>query len=288
MEEHIILFKHASHYFIEYAQSIILETKIEEKKEKEETEKEKLNRIHLFSHYDSADTEKEEWKKLNLPSGKKLSILFMQHFPSEELLLFLFSQEIQVTLINTEQLSRQLPFYPVSSWLPILRKYPQIRLADYSVKNQEYFSVKNPKIILLFDPARLPLIRELLAQTQQNQRNQYSVCFVGELSARRRAVIDELSSLLEARSYPAVRILNGLWGPQLAAEIRTCRVLLNVHYADDYRIFEELRCSGPALLGTQVISETSEFSAVDHPYSQYFIFAPLSELARRTIKFLET
>jgi hypothetical protein len=65
-------------------------------------------------------------------------------------------------------------------------------------------------------------------------------------------------------------------------ELSKCRVILNIHYADDYSIFESVRCEPWLYIGTPVISENSwenDSHAINVPYDQ---------LVERTIEVLKT
>ena len=62
-----------------------------------------------------------------------------------------------------------------------------------------------------------------------------------------------------------------------------CAILLNVHYAEDYRIFEELRCNRCLYSGILVVSETSEMDET-HPLKPFIHFADLDQLPAKTLE----
>ena len=48
-----------------------------------------------------------------------------------------------------------------------------------------------------------------------------------------------------------------LWGDDRDKELAKCKVIINIHYEDNYKIFESARCEPWLKLGIPVISEKS-------------------------------
>jgi len=134
-------------------------------------------------------------------------------------------------LLNTEQLSRQLWFNNISR---------QNNLVDYSKANINllkkeclYFPYGyNPKEIYNFEKI-------------------YDVVFIGELSNRRKHIIDELS----ACNINVMRVKG--FGKSRDNLLFRSKILINIHAHDDYQIFESIRCNRCIYNKVIVISENS-------------------------------
>jgi hypothetical protein len=132
------------------------------------------------------------------------------------------------SLLNIEQLTRPM----ARDWLvSSLKKWPQIStLIDYSQANVDIISKSVPlkfcvEPFLYVDPPFPDVIGN----------NDY-VAFVGAMSKRRQKVLDMLKGI----GFTVCHIK--AWGKERDAKIAECRVLLNIHYADDYKVFESFRC----------------------------------------------
>jgi hypothetical protein len=94
------------------------------------------------------------------------------------------------------------------------------------------------------------LLRKLILQ-QENQIKKYDFAFCGTLSPRRSKIIHQLRSL----GYKILCIHS--WGTQRDKLITMCNSLLNIHYDEDYLVFEKPRCSRWIKAGFPVVSEKS-------------------------------
>lgn len=96
----------------------------------------------------------------------------------------------------------------------------------------------------------VPCQTETFARYWQTEKR-YDVAFVGRPSSRRDAILQ-----LVRRKYSVVVVK--AFGGDRDAVIAQSRVLVNVHYRDDYRILESLRCVQAFMCGTLVVTERSE------------------------------
>ncbi len=79
----------------------------------------------------------------------------------------------------------------------------------------------------------------------------YDIAFVGSLSSRRAKILTELR-----KSGYQVNVVKG-WQKERDQEIIKSKILLNIHYAEDYTIYEAIRCDRFLFSGMIVVTETS-------------------------------
>ena len=151
---------------------------------------------------------------------------------------------------NTEQLTRQNVLQQI---INISNNENVLEIWDYSLANIEILKsnniekVKNIKHVPLESPE---WYIEKLHSFQQIEF-EYDVGFCGSLSERRNKILTELKD-----SGKKVNIVT-MWGDDRDKELAKCRLILNIHFADDYKIFESARCEPWLKLGVTVISEKS-------------------------------
>jgi hypothetical protein len=168
-------------------------------------------------------------------------------------------------LLNIEQLSRSSVLDRLERDIKrtdIVIKY----LLDYSPANIRLCSnFKN--VTHIFLPFQFPVIHQIVANKTEN-----TVAFVGALSKRRAVILDEL------RKKGIVVHHIREWGIKRDMLISQNKVLLNIHYSDDYRIFESFRCV-PWTFHPQVVvlSEESMFMDNEEGYGG-IIWAPYDKL----------
>ena len=92
----------------------------------------------------------------------------------------------------------------------------------------------------------------------------YDVGFCGNLSVRRHAILNELSKTCTVCVITA-------WGDVRDRALAKCRIVLNIHFAEDYKVFESARCEPWLAIGVPVVSESSlddDPRATNVPYSE--------------------
>ena len=160
----------------------------------------------------------------------------------------------KVYLYNTEQLTR---FDYFSELIDNINKSgftnKNLEIYDYSSFNckiwKDYgFSCK---VKSTHNKKEVYHLRELIEE-QQNLTKQYDFAFCGTPSKRR----SEILKILIGRGYKILNV-TGLWGKERDKLISSCNSLLNIHFSEDYKIFEKPRCSRWIKAGFPVLSERS-------------------------------
>lgn len=143
-----------------------------------------------------------------------------------------------IYLLNIEQLTRE----PFKKMLKIYseKNIPHI---DYVVENTQI--LKTPYVFPYLYNSEV----DHLTRLYQSTKKEYNFCHVGGMSPKRLHIIQKLIE----RGY-TVNIVSA-WGNNRDKEIAKCEVLLNIHYADDYKIYESIRCDRWAYAGMKIISE---------------------------------
>jgi hypothetical protein len=155
------------------------------------------------------------------------------------------------TVWNTEQLTRS------SVLANLLREHKdyQTTIWDYSLENMDILAQHN--ISAVYKPYVTPaweiaMLKDLLQPV-------YDVAFVGAMSTRRYTILKELMD----RGL-SVRIIQD-FGLERDKQIGQCRVLLNIHYSEEYKIFESVRCNRWMAAGLLVVTEEGLGQKLDDP-----------------------
>lgn len=146
---------------------------------------------------------------------------------------------------NTEQT------YDGFDYTPLLDKRI-VEVWDYSLKNIEFFEshgIKNLKHVppVLWDEYRNKLLSYNLDCTYD-----YDVAFVGAYSQRRGVVLENL----EKRGI-RVKIQSHDFGEVRDRDIAKSKILINIHYSPNWKIFERVRCFAWIGINKTIISENS-------------------------------
>ena len=78
-------------------------------------------------------------------------------------------------------------------------------------------------------------------------------------------------------------IANG-WGDDRDDLIGQSKILVNVHFYDEFKVYESIRCDRWVMNKTMVVSETS--LVPDDPVIKYVIFVPYSRLVRKIVRLI--
>ena len=150
----------------------------------------------------------------------------------------------EFVMYNTEQLTRQkyLDYY-----LNYIKEKNPTEIWDYSLVNIEVLKLHG--IHAIHVPIESPswYIDKLCLW----RSFEHDVGFCGDLSPRRKKVLDELRSL-----GIDVRVIQ-LFGEERDKELAKCKILVNIHFDEEYKIFETARCEPWLKAGYTVVSENS-------------------------------
>ena len=178
---------------------------------------------------------------------------------------------------NIEQLTRKTEFNRV---IDRLHEGDIIEIWDYSTANIKILHNAGFTNVRHVPVSTIPETVTSLSTLYQSSHPVFDLAFCGAISPRRQTMLD---SLIE-RGVTINIISNSTkmkWGIERDREIARCRALLNIHFADDYTVFESVRCDPWVSAGMPVITETS----IDDD-SRCAVIAPYGELVERTIEFL--
>lgn len=200
--------------------------------------------------------------KTNINSHADLFVRFLQSEKSPQRELPIFVGELwpvgnePIIYYNCEQLTRDAP----GVILRILRRgvaADVVEIWDYSTVN-----------IDIWTNCGFPVVRHVPLQTPDDyiqrirefratQPIQWDVGFCGSMSGtRRKQIFDGLE-----KAGLSVRVVRAS-GEERDMELAQCRIMINIHYAPDYKVWESHRCQVWLDVGVPVVSE---HSIDDHP-----------------------
>jgi hypothetical protein len=152
-----------------------------------------------------------------------------------------------IILYNTEQLTRTAV---LAAFVARAQQADVAEVWDYSRANLDILAthgIVGRRVPVRTTDVCAKEIREDIADQQQT----YDVGFSGAMSARRATVLVALQEAgLRVRNVP-------IFGRARDRALAQARCMLNIHFAEDYRIFESVRCDPWLSVGVPVVSETS-------------------------------
>jgi len=149
-------------------------------------------------------------------------------------------------LYNIEQLTREKILHQSISRM---KADDVIEVWDYSIANVSI--LKNYGIQARYVPMRLP-IDTIVHYSNYRLSSEYDIVFCGQLSDYRDTILRQL----EQRGKTVKRI-DSIYTEERDRLIGKAKLLINIHYNEDYRIFESIRCEPWIASGMKVLSETS-------------------------------
>lgn len=193
-----------------------------------------------------------------------LDFLQSTHAPPHELPVVVSSTNPyppRFILYNTEQLTRHNQLERVFAFT---NNNPECaELWDYSAANVRILAERG--ITAKHVPLRSSDSYVERLRSFQSAGQIYDVGFSGTRSARRSAILDALKE----KGHSVCLIQS--WGEERDVALAKCRIILNIHYADDYNVFESARCVPWIEAGATVISEHSlddDPRCINVPYDQ--------------------
>lgn len=179
-------------------------------------------------------------------------------------------QEERIIIYNTEQMSCDRHRAHLLERVRGRIDADVLEVWDYSEYNvrvlSSLFDEANISISVRHVPLRVAgahLCRLSLLCARQGPK-EYDVGFCGTPSERRESVLN----FIESQGISVHRVC--YFGERRDRELAKCKIILNIHYSDDYRVFERLRCEPWLAVGTPVVSEESEDNDSRCTYTAYF------------------
>lgn len=193
--------------------------------------------------------------------------IFMQFIPNNicENIQYYIEHKYKLCIFNTEQLSRKNYNHIIHSY------HPSIYRIDYSEVNLFIVANELKKIYLPY-------------QVHYNEIFNYpktkDVCMIyPHNSIRRNKIIEELKS-----KNINVDIISGFLDSR-DRELFQYKVLINVHFDEDYQIFEEMRCNRCIMNRMIIISEKSLYDDI-HLLRRHFLVVNYKEIVDKVIDVL--
>ena len=163
-----------------------------------------------------------------------------------------------IILFNIEQLSRK-DFK--------LECSPNTIVLDYAIGNLNFIKNKKYCIPYLYNPKEI----YHLPKTKD-------VCFIGGTSPRRHKMLNEVRKL----GIPGDKIK--LWGKRRDKVLFQYKILLNIGYADDYQIFEAIRCNR-CIYNQMIVISDYKIDMKKIPLKEHLIFVE-DKLFPQMVKFV--
>jgi hypothetical protein len=208
-----------------------------------------------------------------LSFDSKGDYLFVNTF-DVEIMLLCHSKGNSVSILNTEQLTRDWYLKKYTHDLGrLLSNDVSLTLYDYSLFNTSLIplGLKASRII--------PYKCKISEIPDYSVEVDYDVAFVGTKSVRRQKILGDL----EDRGVKVKYIES--WGEERDKEVQSCKVLLNIHYADDYRVYESIRCDRWLTFGKVVVTETS--LDITYPNHEKLIISSYDNLVETVVNSID-
>jgi hypothetical protein len=162
--------------------------------------------------------------------------------------LYLSGRHKHIYIVNTEQSTRPI-------WSLIINHYIKmgITICDYDQYQTQIAQklVTNHKVWYL--PYQITLQEDqYLSSLIHKTTKRFNVAFCSTNKSKRRT---SLKAQLEQRGLTVIDVTG--WNQDRDVQIAQAQLLVNVHYDDNYQIFEHMRCDRWILSGMLVVSESS-------------------------------
>jgi len=148
-------------------------------------------------------------------------------------------------MFNVEQLTNN---HQLDKLIRQIKAKPPLEIWDYSEANINILKLYDIKLVHVVVQSDEIYLQQLCSWRTDII---YDVGFCGGLSERRRQILDECK-----RHNLNVHIIT-ITGEERDKELAKCKILINIHYATDYNIFEIARCEPWLSIGVPVVSEHS-------------------------------
>lgn len=199
----------------------------------------------------------------DIPKINKTNIFIFLQILIDEILNSIDSQNSNIYLINTEQLSYNEHKQRINS-------YPKnVKMLDYSKANMSYYDGYYTKF----------LSYQLNYDELYNLPKTKDICIMTGESAYRRNIINQIIN----KGY-TIDIISG-WKKERDEKLFTYKILVNISYQEDYKIFESLRCDRCIFNKMIVISDKKKDMDL-YNLKDYMIFEDYDKIADKIIEVL--
>jgi hypothetical protein len=170
----------------------------------------------------------------------------------------------QIYVFNTEQLSREELFNDMKNY-----NTNGIKIIDYSKANINFFSLLNIKNNILYIPY-LVNNNEIF-----NHEKIYDIAHVGSESIYRNNIINNLQN-----SNIQINKIEGYYSDRDDLLFKY-KILINIHYNENYKVFEQLRCN--RCIFNKIIVITEKSIDIDYELKDYIIECEYDKLVETAI-----
>ncbi len=224
--------------------------------------------IYLFIHQNTIKSYIDQY-----PNPSHHLFIFMQSIPHSicKNIQYYIDHQYKLCLFNTEQLSRKEYAYRINN-----AYHPYIYRMDYSEVNLFIVANELKKVYLPYQVHH----REIVNTNRPKGNDGRDVCMIyPHKSERRHKIINELKS-----RGVNVHLISGFLGAR-DTELFQHKILLNIHFDEDYQIFEEMRCNRCIMNQMIVISEKSLYDDL-HLMRRHFISVDYDQVVDKVIDVL--
>jgi hypothetical protein len=226
--------------------------------------------FYIFEDYAKSIESQVPVKYISFDLVKKLKfglndiIVFLRTIPKG---LDALLQTTRHYLLNTEQLARADMKLDIIQCLK-----PNTKILDYSLANIE--CMKNHNNFGKIEMAYLPY--QINPKEIYNYPKIHNVCMIGYSSPRRSLIMNEIKLL------PNSNVITG-FGRTRDDLVFRHKILVNIHFDENYKIFEQIRCNRCVFNKMIVITEHSydDDMAQKHELSDFIISVPYSEVMNK-------
>jgi hypothetical protein len=151
-----------------------------------------------------------------------------------------FSKNCNIALLNTEHLSNSLYLKYLNEYVP-----KTMEIYDFSQKNIEILGRG------IYIPYKNNPISTNILKSYIKQKKQTDVCIIGNMSKRRRIIMDKLMD-----NRITVDFIYNDFRASRDRRVGRCKLLLNIHMYENTVLYEAIRCERWRFAGMPIVSET--------------------------------
>jgi hypothetical protein len=186
--------------------------------------------------------------EVSLPRNGNEIYLFLGNVTPRFLKLAIDEHYRHIYLINTEQSTRPI-------WTMIIQYYSKtgVNIIDYDQYQVGITEKLSPQGKIFYLPYQVTKTEtKYLTSVIQKTKKQYNVAFCSTNKSKKRLGV---FARLQQKGITVIDVAG--WKNCRDKRIAQAQILVNIHYDNDYQIFEHMRCDRWILSGMLVVSEES-------------------------------